>query len=151
MLNEKTFRQAAERSKLEYEVLTDGERNTGWVKDHNRRIALHLMPIFGKVGLSTIIARRPAAMLPADVLQLMRQWGGGHLSPERHRYLTTGCIFPAGDTVRVATDPLQGQVFRVVDVAGPSVRALLDILGGEVEVEIQPGVPEAVPLQERYS
>ena len=54
LLNEKTFRHAAEQFKREYEVLTEGERNTIWVKDHYRRIDLHLMPFLGKMGLSTI-------------------------------------------------------------------------------------------------
>ena len=54
LLNEKTFRHAAERFKREYEVLTEGERNAIWVKDHYRRIDLQLMPFFGTMGLSTI-------------------------------------------------------------------------------------------------
>lgn len=54
LLNEKTFRDAADRFKREYEVLTEGERNSVWVKDHYRRIDLHLIPFFGKLGLSTI-------------------------------------------------------------------------------------------------
>lgn len=54
LLNEKTFRHAAEQFQREYEVLTEGERNTIWVKDHYRRIDLHLMPFLGKMGLSTI-------------------------------------------------------------------------------------------------
>ena len=54
LLSEKTFRHAAERFKLEYEALTDGERNAIWVRDHYRRIDKHLVPFFGKMGLSTI-------------------------------------------------------------------------------------------------
>lgn len=54
LLTEKTFRHAAERFKLEYEVLTEGERNAVWVRDHYRRIDKHLTPFFGKMGLSTI-------------------------------------------------------------------------------------------------
>lgn len=54
LLTERTFRHAAERFKLEYEVLTEGERNAVWVKDHYRRIDKHLVPFFGKMGLSTI-------------------------------------------------------------------------------------------------
>lgn len=54
--NEKTFRDAAKRFKEEYEVLTEGERNERWVKDHYRRIDMHLVPFFGSMGLSTINA-----------------------------------------------------------------------------------------------
>jgi len=38
LLNEKSFKQAADQFKLEYEALTDGERNPEWVRDHYRRI-----------------------------------------------------------------------------------------------------------------
>ncbi len=87
---------------------------------------------------------RPVKIPPASVMRLMRQWGGGQMSPECHRYLKTGCEFAAGDTVRVAGGPLDGQEVRVVDTAGPSVRALLNILGGEIEVEIRSDLLEAV-------
>ncbi len=87
---------------------------------------------------------RPVEIPPARVMRLMRQWGGGQLSPECHRYLKTGCEFAAGDTVRVVAGPLDGQEVRVVDAAGPSVRALLNILGGEIEVEIRSDLLEAV-------
>jgi len=87
---------------------------------------------------------RPVEIPPARVMRLMRQWGGGHLSPECHRYLKTGCEFVAGDTVRVVAGPLDGQEVRVVDASGPSVRALLNILGGEIEVEIRSDLLEAV-------
>lgn len=53
---EKTFADAAKYFKQEYEVLTEGERNPRWVKDHYRRIDLHLLPFFGKMGLATINA-----------------------------------------------------------------------------------------------
>jgi len=86
---------------------------------------------------------RPVEIPPARVMRLMRQWGGGHLSPECHRYLKTGCEFAAGDTVRVVAGALDGQEVRVVDASGPSVRALLNILGGEIEVEIRSDLLEA--------
>lgn len=87
---------------------------------------------------------RPVEIPPARVMRLMRQWGGGQLSPECHRYLKSGCEFAAGETVRVVAGPLDGQEVRVVDAAGSSVRALLNILGGEIEVEIRSDLLEAV-------
>lgn len=54
--NEKSFAEAAEKFMHEYEVLTEGERNERWVKDHYRRIRMHLNPFFGEMGLSTINA-----------------------------------------------------------------------------------------------
>lgn len=87
---------------------------------------------------------RPVYIPPARVMRLMRQWGGGHLSPACHRYMQTRCEFAAGDTVRVAVGPLEGVHVRVIDVTGPTVKAALDILGGEVVTEIRSDVLEAV-------
>jgi len=53
---EKTFKDAANQFKREYEVLTEGERNERWVKDHYRRIDQRLIPYFGKMKLSAIHA-----------------------------------------------------------------------------------------------
>ncbi len=54
--NEKTFREAAKRFTDEYEVMTAGERNAKYVQDHQSRLRNHLIPYFGKMGLSEITA-----------------------------------------------------------------------------------------------
>ena len=54
ILGEKTFKYAAERFMHEYEALTVGERNPRWVKDHYRRVTMHLIPFFGEMGLSQV-------------------------------------------------------------------------------------------------
>ena len=54
--NEKTFKEASERFTIEYEVMTDGERNAKYVQDHQSRLRNHLIPYFGKMGLSEITA-----------------------------------------------------------------------------------------------
>ncbi len=54
--NEKTFADAAKSFMHEYDVLTEGERNERWVKDHYRRCRLHLIPFFGKMGISQVTA-----------------------------------------------------------------------------------------------
>ncbi len=54
--NEKTFAQAAEKFTNEYEVMTGGERNAKYVQDHQARLRNHLIPFFGKMGLSEIKA-----------------------------------------------------------------------------------------------
>lgn len=56
LTSEKTFKDAADQFITEYEVLTEGERNERWVKDHYRRVRSYLVPYFGKMGLSTINA-----------------------------------------------------------------------------------------------
>ena len=54
--NEKTFQEAAKRFTDEYEVMTAGERNAKYVQDHQSRLRNHLIPYFGKKGLSEITA-----------------------------------------------------------------------------------------------
>ncbi len=39
-------------------MITDGERSPKWVEGHKARIRLHLLPFFGKLGLSQITAGR---------------------------------------------------------------------------------------------
>src|SRR5947209_9495625 len=52
--HERTFAQAADQFKEEYEALTEGERNATYVAGHWRRLKLHLTPFFGNMGLSEI-------------------------------------------------------------------------------------------------
>jgi hypothetical protein len=52
--NEKTFKQAAEQFLREYEVITEGQRNPQYVREHRRRIEVYLIPYFGEFGLSEV-------------------------------------------------------------------------------------------------
>ncbi len=54
VVGEKTFAQAAEKFTEEYEVMTGGERNAKYVQDHQARLRNHLIPYFGRMGLSQI-------------------------------------------------------------------------------------------------
>ncbi|MEM7242977.1 MAG: site-specific integrase [Pseudomonadota bacterium] len=54
LLNEMTFEQAADRFMKEYEVMTAGERNKVYVKGHKARLKNHLLPYFGKMGISQV-------------------------------------------------------------------------------------------------
>ncbi|HUS53527.1 MAG TPA: hypothetical protein VMY41_05930 [Thermohalobaculum sp.] len=56
LLNEKTFKQAADQFTREYEVITEGSRSPKWVAGHKTRIRLHLVPFLGKMGLSQVTA-----------------------------------------------------------------------------------------------
>jgi integrase len=53
---ERTFADAAQQFVKEYVPLTNGERNPRYVKDHEARLDNHLLPYFGKLGLSAITA-----------------------------------------------------------------------------------------------
>lgn len=54
--NERTFKQAAEQFRREYEVITEGQRNVDYVDAHWRRLDKYLIPFFGHMGLSEITA-----------------------------------------------------------------------------------------------
>ncbi len=52
--NEKTFKQAAEVFKQEYEIITEGLRSPVYVETVMRRLRLYLVPYFGDKGLSEV-------------------------------------------------------------------------------------------------
>lgn len=52
--HERTFRQAAEQFREEYESLVGGERHPQYVEGHWRRLKNHLLPFFGNFGLSQV-------------------------------------------------------------------------------------------------
>lgn len=56
LLTERTFVQAADRFVKEYDVMTEGDRNEVHVKSHYARLRNHLIPFFGKMGLSQVNA-----------------------------------------------------------------------------------------------
>lgn len=51
---DKTFAEAAKQFLKEYETITEGQRSPKWVEGHGIRLRLHLIPFFGKLGLSEI-------------------------------------------------------------------------------------------------
>ena len=87
---------------------------------------------------------RPVQLSQARVQGLMRQWGGGMLTPQMHRWMKAGCEFAPGDRARVVEGPLEGKELSVVEVKDDSVKALMDILGGQVPVEIGSNVLESL-------
>jgi integrase len=52
--HERTFRQAADQFREEYESLVGGERHPEYVNGHWRRLKNHLVPFFGNLGLSEV-------------------------------------------------------------------------------------------------
>lgn len=51
---EKTFADAAEQFVREFEIITGGQRSPVYVQGHKDRLRVHLVPFFGKMGLSEI-------------------------------------------------------------------------------------------------
>lgn len=70
--HEKTFRQAAERYLIEYEVITAGTRNPIYVQGNKRRLDNYLIPFFGGMGLSEVTAGK---------IQDYRVWRLGYSVP----------------------------------------------------------------------
>jgi integrase len=56
LTSDRTFKQAAEQFRREYEVITEGQRNVTYVKGHWTRLENYLIPFFGNKGLSEITA-----------------------------------------------------------------------------------------------
>ncbi len=56
LTSDRSFKKAAEKFLAEYEVITEGQRNAKYVKDHESRIRNHLIPYFGQLGLSQVTA-----------------------------------------------------------------------------------------------
>jgi transcription termination/antitermination protein NusG len=83
---------------------------------------------------------RPIQIPEQHMMNLMRLWGGGVLSPQLHRYMRKGHEFCVGDTARVVAGPLLDQDIRVVEIDGPMTRGLLETLGGDIQVEIETDV-----------
>ncbi|TVQ83232.1 MAG: site-specific integrase [Micavibrio sp.] len=52
--NEKTFRKAVDQFLREYDFITEGQRNQKYVDNQRMRLEVHLIPFFGKMGLSEI-------------------------------------------------------------------------------------------------
>lgn len=52
--NEKTFRNAVDQFLREYDFITEGQRNKKYVENQRMRLDVHLLPFFGKMGLSEI-------------------------------------------------------------------------------------------------
>ena len=113
----------------------------GWPADEMRWYDLMALDVVvGVMGTGG----RPALIPQSRVMQLMRQWGGGLLSPVCHQYVKQRREFAAGDIARVIDGPLEGVQVRIIDVGGPTVKAMVDILGGEVIAEIRSDVLDAV-------
>jgi len=79
---------------------------------------------------------RPIQMSDATIMRLMRQFSSGRVSSEVKRRVATRRVFGVGDTARVVDGPLEGQNVRIVDISGQRSKAILNILGGNIEVEI---------------
>ena len=78
---------------------------------------------------------QPVRISDAKVRFLMRKFGGGR--KRRRNSDVDQPRFAAGDLVRVEAGPLEGQTVSLLDVTGGSARAVMTLLGKDVEVELE--------------
>ncbi|CRL13436.1 transcription termination/antitermination protein NusG [Phaeobacter italicus] len=78
---------------------------------------------------------QPVRISDAKVRFLMRKFGGSR--KRRRNSDVDEPRFAAGDLVRVEAGPLEGQQFVLLDVTGGSARAVMTLLGKDVEVELE--------------
>lgn len=79
---------------------------------------------------------RPIRMSDATVMRMMRQFSSGRVSSQVRRRIAARRAFGVGDLARVIDGPFEGQDVRVIDIAGQTVKAMLKILGGDIQVEL---------------
>lgn len=79
---------------------------------------------------------RPSIIKTSTMVRLMRQWGGGHLSPACHQMTKSPERFEVGDVIRVDRGPFQGVEAKVVGLKGQSLRVMLDLFGRETPAQI---------------
>lgn len=131
-----------DRQLVTYPLLVDW-MFVGWPVGENRfHDLMDLNVVVGVLGMGG----RPLVIPEARVIGLMQQWGGGVLSPDMRRYMRKGAEFCVGDQVRVVAGPLAEQDVRVVDIKGPETRAVLQLFGGDIEVDIATNALEGVGL-----
>jgi len=106
----------------------------GWAVDQRRWHELMALDVVaGVMGTGG----RPVLISEIKILQMMRRWGGGHLSPEMHRLTKTEFPLSEGDSARVVAGPLDGASVRIVEILGPTVKAAVNMLGAEFIAEIR--------------
>ncbi len=116
-LGEHSFRDAAEKFIEEYAVLTEGERNERWVKDHFRRARMYLIPFFGDTPLSQVTA----GMVQQYRISRMRPKEGAQDGDKPHKPPSRSTLHHETVTLRqiLKTAVRHGWVSHVPDISQP--------------------------------
>ena len=105
----------------------------GWPVDEDRWLELMGFDLVaGVMGAGG----QPIQMSDARVMRLMRQFSGDCVPAAVKRRMQARLDFGIGDCARIIDGPLNGQSVRVIDIKGATARACLNILGGDIEIEI---------------
>lgn len=80
---------------------------------------------------------RPCQVGQAAMDGMFKSYGGKHhLAPDHHQFMATHQEFSVGSETQIASGPLDGLRAKVVDLTGGTARAVIEIFGGPVEIEI---------------
>lgn len=71
------------------------------------------------------------------MMRLMRQYGDWKVTPEVRRRIAARRDFGVGDVARVVEGPFEGQKVRVIDIKGQTAKAMLNIMSGNIQMEIK--------------
>lgn len=79
---------------------------------------------------------RPVEIPQSEVMTLMRVWGSKRLAAVMRKRAAKAEV-GVGDRARVVDGPFEGVSVRVIEAGGASVRALVNLLGGDIEMDIR--------------
>lgn len=107
--SERTFKEAAERFKREYAVITEGDRNAGYVANTMARLDNYLIPFLGDKGVSEI---------SGGVVQEYRIWRQSYSAP-RYR---GGELKPLPEPKRPSASTLHQEIVALRQVLKTAIR-----------------------------
>lgn len=113
----------------------------GWPMVENRWADLMALDVVGGV---IGVGARPIRFPEREMMGLMRRWGGGVLTPEMHGYARSEPTFEPGDVAHVLSGPLDGAQVRIISCSDGVARAVVSLLGRDVEAQVAVAALEGV-------
>ncbi len=105
----------------------------GWAADETRWLELMGFDVVaGVMGTGG----RPIQMSDVVMQRLMVQYGNSRVAHSVKRRVAARRACGIGDKAQVIDGPFAGEGVRVVDISGQTAKVMLNILGGDIEVEI---------------
>lgn len=107
------------------------DAQSGRTPDHRIADLLKLDVVTGLMGLGG----KPALIPQRKIHAMMRQWGGGALSAQMHRWSRSDVPFAPGDQIRVIAGPWADLESKIIGVSGASVKVMAQMFGRDFPVE----------------
>lgn len=95
--------------------------------------------VTGVVGMGD----EPRQLNPECIVSLLKRFGGGLNAPAVQRYMLSNKEFRVGDQVEVIAGPFEGLKVPVKEIRGSRARLVMELFGGEQEVEVPMDVLQA--------